>query len=187
MFSSSHTMKLKIPLLVLSYIMNLTISSSSSSNNCRYVNNPCSSSPSNADQYRGDNGISYYFTITGSTTGSSVWGTDIYADTSKITKACVHAGAIAAGDTDTVNITILPGQSSYTSTNRYGITTTAYGSWPGSFKCEKVCGTGCASCDSTGCLTCFSGYGLQSSSCVQCGANQYTNVNSLCAGTSNLF
>ncbi|CAF0971456.1 unnamed protein product [Adineta ricciae] len=82
--------------------------------------------------YRGNNGQYYSFSITGSLSGS-VWGSDIYTDDSNLNAAAVHAGYAQNGVTTTVIIQILPGQSSYTSTTRNGVTTYNYGSWGGSY------------------------------------------------------
>lgn len=70
-------------------------------------------------------------TVTGSTSGF-VWGTDIYTDDSSLGKAAVHAGLISAGQTATIRVCDLPGQSSYTGSTRNGVTTSNWGSWPGS-------------------------------------------------------
>ncbi len=67
--------------------------------------------------------------ITGSTSGGTVWGTDIYTHDSNLPKAAVHAGVITAGQTATVRVCNLPGQSSYTGTTRNGVTTSSYGVW----------------------------------------------------------
>ena len=83
--------------------------------------------------YRGNNGQYYSFSITGSLSGS-VWGSDIYTDDSNLNVAAVHAGYTQNGVTTTVIVQILPGQSSYTSTTRNGITTSNYGAWGGSYR-----------------------------------------------------
>ncbi len=70
--------------------------------------------------------------ITGSTSGGTVWGTDIYTDDSNRPMAAVHAGVISAGQTATVRVCNLPGQSSYTGSTRNGVTTNSYSSWGGS-------------------------------------------------------
>ncbi len=63
----------------------------------------------------------------------SVWGTDIYTDDTSICTAAVHAGLISFQSGGRVIIEIRPGQSSYATTARYGITSTAYGQWGRSF------------------------------------------------------
>jgi hypothetical protein len=63
--------------------------------------------------YRGNFGIIYSLSITGSTIGS-VWGSENYTDDSSIRTAAVHAGVVQNGETKTVYIEMLPGQQSYT-------------------------------------------------------------------------
>ncbi len=70
--------------------------------------------------------------VTGSTSGS-VWGTDIYTSDSNVGKAAVHAGLLSAGETATVRVCSLPGQSSYTGSTRNGVTTSSWGSWGSSY------------------------------------------------------
>jgi exopolysaccharide biosynthesis protein len=82
---------------------------------------------------RGNNNQVFSYIITGSTSGT-VWGSRIYTDDSNIAKSAVHAGLVAVGETATVTIRILPGQSSYSSTTANGITTSSYGSWSGSYE-----------------------------------------------------
>jgi prepilin-type N-terminal cleavage/methylation domain-containing protein len=60
------------------------------------------------------------------------WGTGPYTDDSALGTAAVHAGLISVGQTATIRVCALPGQSSYGSSTKNGITTTSYGPWPGS-------------------------------------------------------
>ena len=94
--------------------------------------------PGNVAKYRGKNGTVLYFKVRGSDQGS-VWGggNGIYTDDSKLAKAAVHAGVLKNGETGTIKVTILAGQSSYQSSTRNGITSSSYGSWVGSFKLES--------------------------------------------------
>jgi hypothetical protein len=69
----------------------------------------------------------------GCTTGGSVWGTDIYTGDSAVCPAAVHAGIFSAETGGEVVASYAPGQDSYESTTRNGITTNAYGSWGNSF------------------------------------------------------
>ena len=87
----------------------------------------------NMQNYRGRIGI-FSINITGTLTGGTVWGTDIYKDDSDIKRAAVHAGAIQNGQNNIVYIEMLPGQSSYQGTTRNGVTTSSYGIWSGSYK-----------------------------------------------------
>jgi hypothetical protein len=89
-----------------------------------------------ATLYRGLNNLRlrYVCPAQGSITAGSVYGSDIYSDDSPVCIAAVHAGVIvtaAAGGS--VQIEIVPGQSSYAATTRNGVTSVAYGVWAGSY------------------------------------------------------
>ena len=87
-----------------------------------------------ADAWRGQNGRRETLTCPpGGPTGGRLWGTDIYTDDSSICLAAVHAGLISVASGGTVTIEIRPGQPSYTGSTRNFITSTAYGSYAGSF------------------------------------------------------
>ncbi len=64
---------------------------------------------------------------------STVWGTDIYTNDSSVCLAAAHAGVITLADGGTVQVTMLPGEESYTGTERNGVTTLDYGEWGDSF------------------------------------------------------
>lgn len=66
----------------------------------------------------------------------TVWGVDVYTDDSSICRAAVHAGAIPRSG-GPVLVTPLPGRGSYAGSTRNGVSTTSYGSWPGSFTIGK--------------------------------------------------
>ena len=91
--------------------------------------------PSNLSSYRGQNGISLAFKVTGKL-GGGIWGgsDNIYTDDSSLSTAVVHAGVIGVGETAIVKVTILPGQESYPSINRNGVTSQKYGSYAGSYQ-----------------------------------------------------
>lgn len=93
--------------------------------------------PGNLVDFRGQEGQTYYFQVTGSTQGS-VWGTDIYTDDSRLATAAVHAGVLLEGQVGVVKVTILDGQSSYDGTTWNGVTSMDYGDWDGSYKVEGV-------------------------------------------------
>ncbi len=86
----------------------------------------------NAVEHRGKNGQRFTYTCPAGS-GGSVWGTDIYTDDSSICNAALHAGLLTTGSGGTVTIEIRPGQSSYTSTTRNGVGSTAFGVWHGSY------------------------------------------------------
>ncbi|MCP3063954.1 hypothetical protein LXT21_34775 [Myxococcus sp. K38C18041901] len=85
----------------------------------------------NMMSYRGQTGRAIRCGCPSVSLGASFWGTDLYTDDSDVCVAAVHAGAIPASGGN-VTVTIQPGQSSYTSTHRYGVTSSSYGYWEGS-------------------------------------------------------
>ncbi|MDR7855555.1 stalk domain-containing protein [Tissierella sp.] len=87
----------------------------------------------NLEEYRGLGETILNVKVTGTTQGSA-WGTGIYSDDSDIGVAAVHAGILKAGETKTLKITILPGQTSYVGTLKNGIESYGYGAFDGSFK-----------------------------------------------------
>jgi hypothetical protein len=66
-------------------------------------------------------------------TAKVVWGTTVYTDDSSVCTAAVHAGRITFTRGGRVTIEVRPGQRSYTGSTHQGVTTRAYGAWPGSF------------------------------------------------------
>jgi hypothetical protein len=80
--------------------------------------------PGTLTTYRGQNGKIYLFEVTGRA-DLSIAGTDIYTDDSALAAAAVHVGALSAGQTGVVRVTILAGQANYTSTTRNGVTSGA--------------------------------------------------------------
>jgi hypothetical protein len=67
----------------------------------------------------------------------SVYGTDLYTDTTPICVAAVHAGVIGLAGGD-VRMTPRGPQASFTASSRNGITSRAYGSWEGSYSLGRV-------------------------------------------------
>ncbi len=85
--------------------------------------------------FRGQNGKSFLFEITGQNTGS-VWGTGVYTDDSSLATAAVHAGIVKVGQKAVVKVTILPGEQQYTGSVRNGITSNNWEDWLGSYRIE---------------------------------------------------
>src|SRR5581483_7998916 len=83
----------------------------------------------------------YDVTVTGSTSGG-VWGSGPYTDDSNVATAAVHAGLISPGQTATIHVTTLPGQSSYQGSTQNGVTTSSWGSWGGSISLSLAAGGG---------------------------------------------
>jgi hypothetical protein len=95
--------------------------------------------PGTIMSYRGRNGESFLFDVTGMQ-GHTIWGTGIYTDDSPVAVAAVHAGALRVGEQGIVRVTILPGQRSYEGTERNGVTSANYERWDGSYSLERVTG-----------------------------------------------
>ncbi len=85
------------------------------------------------EEYRGQWETILDVKVTGTVQGSA-WGTGIYSDDSDIGYAAVHAGILKSGETKTVKITILPGQTSYVGTLKNGVQSYDYVAFDGSFK-----------------------------------------------------
>ena len=85
------------------------------------------------EEYRGLGETILNVKVTGTFQGNA-WGTDIYSDDSDIGYAAIHAGILKVGETKTIKITVLPGQSSYVGSVRNGVQTFDYVAFDGSFK-----------------------------------------------------
>ena len=92
-------------------------------------------SPGNMTGYRGRDGESFQFMVTGRTTGS-VWGTSIYTDDSDLGAVAVHYGLLREGQKGAIKVTMLPGQESYEGSPRNGVASQEYAVWGGSYFIE---------------------------------------------------
>ena len=98
---------------------------------------PTSCSSYNFMSYRGLDGMQISCSCgTGSSSSGTAWGTDLYTDDSTVCAAAVHAGVISDSG-GVVKVTIQPGQSSYTSSTRNGVTSHSWGSWGGSYSVSR--------------------------------------------------
>ena len=70
-------------------------------------------------------------TVTGSTTGSTVWGSNPYTDDSDMGCAALHAGVLTSGQTGQITLTVVGSLTSFTGTTVRGVTTYDYSSWCG--------------------------------------------------------
>ena len=95
--------------------------------------------PSYLNAQQGDIGKVWYYEVVG-TARETTWGSDIYTTGSHVGASAVHAGVLKDGQKGIVKVTILPGQGSYESTTRNGVTSQPYGVWGVSFKVERVTG-----------------------------------------------
>lgn len=91
----------------------------------------------NLNDYRGQNGKEVVIKTTGRADGN-VWGDGVYTDDSDIGAAAVHAGLLKPGQEGIVRVVILPGQETYASATRNGVSSSDYGSWSGSFRFAQV-------------------------------------------------
>ena len=91
--------------------------------------------PTDMKSFRGKNGTSYVFYVTGTKEGR-FWGgqNNVYTDDSPLNVAAVHAGLVKAGETKAIKVAVMAGQSSYPSITRNGVTSIQYGSYAGSYK-----------------------------------------------------
>lgn len=89
--------------------------------------------PGNLTGYRDKTGQTFQFIVTGTTTGR-IWGDGVYTDDSNLATAAVHAGVLEAGQEGVVTVKLLPGQSSYPSVTKNGVTSIAYGNWGYSYQ-----------------------------------------------------
>jgi hypothetical protein len=81
-------------------------------------------------------GKTYRFRVTGNTTGS-IYGTDVYTTDSSLATAAVHAGALKAGQTGVVRVTIVAPPAGFVGSTRHGVTSSAWVSYPSAYKVQK--------------------------------------------------
>ena len=96
--------------------------------------------PGNLSGYQGDVGKKYSFRITGGAAGrlgGSIYGTDVYTLDSSLAFASVHAGVLKAGQTGTVRVTIIGRQASFEASTRNGVTSSAWGDYPGAYRISR--------------------------------------------------
>jgi hypothetical protein len=86
-----------------------------------------------ATDFRPYIGARFVYTCPANGTPFNIWGTDVYTDDSSVCTAAVHVGLITFASGGSVTIEMRAGQSSYAASTRNGVTSTAYGSWLGSF------------------------------------------------------
>jgi hypothetical protein len=121
-------------------------SESSGGGNTNSSNNPNPSAPpaaapnaapttweANATSLNGGSGQTFTLACSPGGTAHSVWGSDIYTSDSSICTAAVHSGLITFQQGGTVTIEMRPGRPVYGSSERNGVTSSAYGAWQSSF------------------------------------------------------
>jgi beta-lactamase regulating signal transducer with metallopeptidase domain len=87
--------------------------------------------------HRGQAGVVLTVEVVGATAGP-IWGTDVYTDDTSIATAAVHSGLLRAGERGVVRVTVLPGRAAYTGSERNGVSSSAFGTWPGSFILDRA-------------------------------------------------
>ena len=86
-----------------------------------------------ASSLNGKDGETLTLTCSPGGTAHSVWGSDIYTSDSSICTAAVHSGLITYQQGGTVTIELRPGRDIYGSSERNGVTSSAYGPYQHSF------------------------------------------------------
>ena len=87
----------------------------------------------NASSLNGKEGQTFTLACSAGGDAHSVWGSDIYTSDSSICTAAVHSGLITYQQGGSVTIELRAGRPIYGSSERNGVTTTSYGSYPQSF------------------------------------------------------
>jgi len=87
--------------------------------------------------YQAQVGKTFAFKVTGPAPGGGVFGTNIYTLDSSLAMSALHAGAIRSGQTGVVRVTILGPQAGFAASVRNGVTSSAYGPYPG-FRVEPA-------------------------------------------------
>jgi len=86
-----------------------------------------------ATSHRGQNGQSFTHECPPGGTLGTVWGTDVYSDDSSICSAAVHAGRVTLAQGGSVTVFVHPGRARYAGSERNGVTTRQFATFPGSF------------------------------------------------------
>lgn len=82
-------------------------------------------------------GATYYFRVTGQTTGM-LWGTDVYTGDSSLAAAAVHAGLAKPGESAIVRVTTLPPPTQFHGSARNGVTSHDFGRFGSAYKLMPV-------------------------------------------------
>jgi hypothetical protein len=85
-----------------------------------------------------DAGRTVLVEVVGRTDGN-IWGTDVYTSDSRLATAAVHVGLVRDGERGVVRVTILDGADlTYVGSERNGVVSNDYGSYPVAFRMEKA-------------------------------------------------
>lgn len=94
--------------------------------------------PGDLRVYEASVGKTLSFRVIGNALNGGVWGSNPYTADSRLSHAAVHAGALRPGEPGVVRVTILPGQQSYASSTRNGVTTRGWGAYGLSYRIERA-------------------------------------------------
>ena len=82
-------------------------------------------------------GATYYFRVLGAAQGP-LWDIDIYTGDSSLAAAAVHAGALKAGESGVVKVTVVRPLKQYAGSVRNGVTSNAFGRYGSAYKLARV-------------------------------------------------
>jgi hypothetical protein len=89
--------------------------------------------PGNLQVFQGRIGKTFWFKVTGAV-GGPIWGTKVYTSDSTVAVTAVHAGVLKVGQTGVVRVKIVESPNSFAGSTRNGVTSAAYGAWPGAYQ-----------------------------------------------------
>ena len=82
-------------------------------------------------------GATYYFRVQGSSEGQ-LWGTDIYTGDSTLALAAVHVGAVKAGESGIIKVTVTQPLNQYAGCVRNGVTSNDFGRYGIAYRLELM-------------------------------------------------
>ena len=91
-----------------------------------------------AQEHRGQDGETVDYECPPRGAPDTVWGIELYTDDSSVCTAAVQVGLITFDEGGDVTIEIAPGEPAYSGGAAGGVTSLAYGEWPGSFLFPSV-------------------------------------------------
>jgi hypothetical protein len=82
-------------------------------------------------------GATFRILVTGDSRGN-IWGDGAYTSDSVLAAAAVHAGLLEQGETGIVTVEVVPGDRSYESSTKNGVTSRPYGPWEIGYRLTDV-------------------------------------------------
>jgi hypothetical protein len=89
--------------------------------------------PGSLTELRTQVGKTFAFRVTGRADGI-VWGTGVYTTDSTLATAAVHAGALKAGESGVVRVTIIAPPPSFAGSTANGVSSSPYGPYPAAYQ-----------------------------------------------------